>query len=103
MGACGNCPGLEIEGLMKPEKMIEPEQNKNPLLRPCEVARLLNVSQSEVSRLVKSRALPFYRLGTSARKRGGKEVIVEHVRFSKEDVFAYLKGIRVEVEKCQRN
>ena len=66
------------------------------LLRPREVARMLGVSPSEVSRLVKTRALPFYRLGTSVRKRGQQEVTVEHVRFFLADVLEFLKRKRVE-------
>ena len=70
--------------------------NFSALLRPREVAKMRNVSPSEVSRLVKARALPFYRFGTSVRKRGRLRVTVERVRFSKAAVLEFLKKRLVE-------
>ena len=67
-----------------------------PLLRPSQVAGLLNVSPSEVCRLYKAGALPYILLGTSIRKRGGKVVKVEHVRFDPADVEAFLQARRME-------
>ena len=73
-----------------------PTDAKHSLLRPCEVASMLNVSQSEISRLVKTNALPYYQLGVSTRKRNGKVVEVVHARFDKSDVMEFLRSKRVE-------
>ena len=81
--------------------MLEVPEDKNcttALLRPREVAAILNVSQSEISRLVKTNALPYYQLRTSTRKVKGKVVPVVHARFERSDVMAFLQSKRVEVK-----
>lgn len=70
-----------------------------PLLRPRQVACLLNVSPSEICRLYKAGVLPYILLGTSIRKRGGKVITVEHVRFDPADVEAFKKARRVEGQR----
>ena len=53
------------------------------LLTIAEVAKLLNVSVTSVRRLQDSRHLPFYKIGGS-------------IRFSKNDILAYLEKQRIE-------
>ena len=74
------------------------ESHTDHLLRPREVAAMLNVSQSEISRLVKTNALPYYQLRTSTRKRNGKVVEVVHARFERSDVMEFLRSKRVEAQ-----
>ena len=65
------------------------------LISPNQLAAILGVSKFEISRLVKQRALPFFRLGTSTRKRGGQEVVAEHVQFDLRDVDEFLNCLKV--------
>ena len=74
----------------------EPLNDSTQLLRPRELARLLNVSASQVSRLIRQHALPFIVLNTSTRRVKGKEVTAQHGRFDKADVETCLRERRVE-------
>ncbi|MBL7057806.1 helix-turn-helix domain-containing protein [Patescibacteria group bacterium] len=56
--------------------------NEN-LIRPEELAKLLNVSKTSVYRIVESRAIPFFKIKGS-------------LRFEKSDIADYLKSNRVE-------
>ena len=64
------------------------------LLAPKAAAKLLGLSRSQISRLVRSGALEHFEIGHSTRKRRGQTIEARHVRFSIEQLRAFLDARR---------